>query len=215
MLTPRIEWLGIPRRVQLAALAVLAILAGATGGLWIWSERAEQHAASAYLGVLGRLSTAPSGGLDPAVRSELIRDLEGALARYPSAGPAAEAAYELGRLRFAEREYARARAAWQTAVARARGPTMRILARAGIGATWEAEGRLAEAVAAYREALAEAERSGGFYRDDLLLTLGRLHELQGDRTSAAESYRRVIRERSAGPRVDEARWRLARLGAAE
>jgi tetratricopeptide (TPR) repeat protein len=205
----------IPPRVRLATLLGLVALAGAAGGVWLWSERAEQQAAAAYAAPLVRLSTAPTGSLDAAARSALIRDLEAALARYPSAGLAAEAAYELGRLRFAERDYARARAAWQTAIASGAGPTMRILARAGIGATWEAEGRLAEAVAAYREALADAERAGGFYQYDLLLALGRLHERRGDPTAAAEHYRRVLREQPAGPRADEARWRLSRLGVAD
>lgn len=215
MLSPLVERLTLPRRALFLGLVVVVGLGIAGAGFWVWSERAEQQAAAAYATPLARLSGMPPGPLDPSLRGALIRDLEAALARYPSAGPAAEAAYELGRLRFAEREYARARAAWQTAIARGVGPTVRILARAGIGASLEAEGRLTDAVAAYREALADAERSGGFYRDELLLALGRVHELQGDRAAAAEHYRRLLRERPAGPRAEEARWRLSRLGLSE
>jgi hypothetical protein len=91
-------------------LAVLAgaVLALALAGLgtWWWLESREREAASAYLGAMKNLPV--DGALAPEARAAAIQGLEAALARYPSAALAPLAAYELGNLRWAERDWARA-----------------------------------------------------------------------------------------------------------
>ncbi|MGH7325517.1 MAG: tetratricopeptide repeat protein, partial [Candidatus Rokuibacteriota bacterium] len=149
----------------------------------------------------------------PEARAAVARDLEAALAQHPSASNAAQAALELGNLRYEERDYVRARSAWEVAVARAASPTVRTLARAGVGDTWEAEGHPGKAAEAYQAALALL-RPADFYYEELLLALGRAQELSGNRDAAVETYRRLVRERPRSPRTDDVRARLAALGAA-
>jgi TolA-binding protein len=48
---------------------------------------------------------------------------------------------------------------------------------------------------------------------DLLLDLARVYELGGKKDAAVETYRKVLKEVPETPRADEARARLARLGA--
>jgi predicted TPR repeat methyltransferase len=45
------------------------------------------------------------------------------------------------------------------------------------------------------------------------MALARAQEQSGDKTAAVETYRRLLRERPGSLRADEARSRLASLGA--
>jgi tetratricopeptide (TPR) repeat protein len=161
---------------------------------------------------LARLAMTRSPELTPDARAAIARDLEGALAQYPSASIAPEAAYELGNLRYAERNWAGARGAWEIVIAQAQSPTLKTLARTGIGYAWEAEGNPARAREAYMQALTGL-RPGDFYFEELLMALGRAQEQSGDKAAAVETYRRLLRERPSSVRADEARSRLGSLGA--
>jgi tetratricopeptide (TPR) repeat protein len=162
--------------------------------------------------VLARLAEARPGSLTAEARAAVARDLEAVLARYPSAALAGQAAWELGNLRYAERDWERARRAWEITLARSPSSTLRTLARAGIGYAWEAEGNLAKAREAYQAALAGL-KPGDFDYEELLMALARVQEQDGDKAAAVETYRRLVRELPQGLRVDDARGRLASLGA--
>src|SRR3989442_1787958 len=128
------------------------------------------------------------------------------------AAMAALGAYELGNVRYGERDWARARSAYEIAAARTGSPTLKALARAGIGYTWEAERNPAKAVESYHAALAGL-KPGDFYYEDLLLDLARSQEQAGKKDAAVETYRRHLKELPRSPRADEIKGRLTRLGA--
>jgi tetratricopeptide (TPR) repeat protein len=205
-MTPRVpRWL-LAGGVGVLLLAVLGL------GAWLWAEARERRAVGLYLEPLARLAMTRGGELSAEARAAIARELESALGQYPSASMAPEAAYELGNLRYAERDWAGARGAWEIVSAQAQSPTLKTLARAGIGYAWEAEGNLAKAREAYSQALAGV-RPGEFYFEELLMALARAQEQSGDKTAAVETYRRLLRERPGSLRADEARSRLASLGA--
>jgi tetratricopeptide (TPR) repeat protein len=204
-------WLS-PRRLVAVGGGVLVLAALGLGGWW-WADATERRAAAAYAEPLGRLAEARAGSLSPETRVAIANDLEAAMARYPSATLAAQAAWELGNVRYAERAWERARRAWAITLARSPSPTLRTLARAGIGYTWEAEANLPKATEAYQAALAGL-RPGDFDYEEVLMALARVQESAGDRAQAVETYRRLLREVPQGLRVDDARSRLASLGAA-
>lgn len=200
-------------RMLVGGGAALVVLAALAVGAWLWMDATERRATAAYAEPLARLADARPGALSSEARTALARDVEAVLGRYPSARLAAQAAWELGNLRYAERDWARARRAWEITLARSPSPTLRTLARAGIGYAWEAEGDLAKAKDAYQAALTGL-RPGDFQYEELLMALGRVQELAGDKPGAVETYRRLLRELPQGLRVDDARSRLASLGAA-
>src|SRR5262249_58908513 len=101
-----------------------------------------------------------------------------ARARYPRGARAPLGADELGNVRYGERDWARARAAYEITAARSASPTLRALARAGVGYAWEAEKNLAKAGESYQAALAGL-KPGDFYYEDLLLDLARAQEQTG------------------------------------
>jgi tetratricopeptide (TPR) repeat protein len=200
-----------PRALLIAGLVVL-MLGGLGVGAWLWSEARERRATAAYVEPLARLTTARNSTLSPEARAGLARELEAALAQYPSASVAPEAAYELGNLRFADRDWARARSAWAVATAHAQSPTLRTLAGTGIGYAWEGEGKLAEAREAYGRVLA-GMRPGAFYFEEVLMAQARVQEQSGDKAGAVETYRRLLRDVPKSLRADDVRSRLASLGA--
>lgn len=200
------------RVVAVAGAVVLLVAIIALGGWW-WSSAQESAVLAAYAEAMARLPAATAPQAPPDVKAATMRDLEAVLVRYPSASPAAQAAQELGNLRYAERQYERARAAYEIAAARGHSTTLRTLARAGIGYTWEAERNPAKAVDAYRAALAGV-KPGDFLYEQLMLDLARAQELAGRKPDAIETYRHLLTERPGTPRADEIRARLAGLGAA-
>lgn len=200
-----------PRSLVVAGVAVL-LVAGLGVGAWLWAEARERRAVSVYVEPLARLAAARSTTLSPEVRAAISRDLESALAQYPSASVAPDAAYELGNLRYADRDWARARSAWEVVSAHAQSPTLRTLARAGIGYAWEAEGNLPKAREAYGRAQGGL-RPGDFYFEELLMAQARVQEQSGEKAAAVETYRRLLRDVPQSLRADDIRSRLGGLGA--
>ncbi|HEY7362521.1 MAG TPA: tetratricopeptide repeat protein [Methylomirabilota bacterium] len=201
-----------PRSLIVAAVAIV-LVAGLGVGAWLWAEARERRAVSAYVEPLARLAAARSTTLSPEARAAISRDLESALAQYPSASVAPDAAYELGNLRYAERDWARARSAWEVVSTHAPSPTLRTLARTGIGYAWEAEGDLAKAGEAFSRALSGL-RPGDFSFEELLMAQARVQEVRGEKAAAVETYRRLLREMPQSLRADDVRSRLGSLGAA-
>jgi tetratricopeptide (TPR) repeat protein len=200
-----------PSRVTLGVIAGLIVLAGVGIGAWFWSDEQDRRATAAYVQAINQLSSS-GAPTTPETRASAARTLETALARYPSAAMAPLGAYELGNVRYGERDWARARAAYEITAARSASPTLRALARAGVGYAWEAEKNPTKAVESYQAALASL-KPGDFYYEDLLLDLARAQEQAGKKDAAVETYRRHLKELPRSPRADEVKARLTRLGA--
>jgi tetratricopeptide (TPR) repeat protein len=204
---PRPSW----RAVGLGAGAA-ALLAALGAGGWYWSQAQERRAEAAYAGPLSRLTSQPA--TQPGTeRDKAVQELEAALAQYPSSSLAPLAAYELGNVRYSQRDYARARALYEVAMTRAESPTVRLMASVGLGYGWEAERNFAKAGEVYQSALSGA-KPGDFQYGDLLLDLARVQAAASRNDDAVATYRRYLKEFPGSPRADEIKARLARLGAA-
>ena len=144
----RYEW-PEPRTLVLSGVALVVVVLLALGG-WYWYDQQQRRVAAAYAEAMTRAyaAQAPQAPADARVRA--AHELEQVMAQYPSGAATAEAAYELGNLRYAAQQYAPARGAYEVAVARGSSPTVRTLARASIGYTWEAERNFPKAVDAYQ-----------------------------------------------------------------
>lgn len=201
-----------PSRLTLGVGAGLIVLAGIGIGTWFWSQEQDRHATAAYVEAMNRLGGNAASPPTAEARAAAARSLEEALARYPSAAMAALGAYELGNLRYGERDWGRARAAYEIAATRTGSPTLRALARAGVGYAWEAERNPAKAVESYQAALANL-KPGDFYYEDLLLDLARTQEQAGKKTAAVETYQKYLKEIPRSARADEIKARLTRLSA--
>jgi TolA-binding protein len=140
------------------------------------------------------------------------RDLEAVLGQYPTASLAPLAAYELANLRYTQRDFAGARSLYELAVSRAAAPTLRVLARTGLGYAWEAERNFPKAIEAFQANLAEV-KPGEFYHGDLLLDLARVQAAAGRTDDAVATYRTFLQQAPKSPRIDEAKAALVRLGA--
>ena len=202
----------LDRRTVVTAALVVVAAAVIAGGIWFWLSAEERRASAAYASAMVRLGTARARNAPPEARATAARELETALSSYPSATMAAQAAFELGSLRFADRQYAQARSVWEVAVARAGSPTLRALARAGIGGTWEAERNFANAIQAYQAALGDLKPKAFLY-EDTLIDLGRAQELAGKKDDAVATYRRLLKDVPQTRRGEDVRARLASLGA--
>lgn len=209
-LADRLLWVN-RRTVVVAVIAVVAV-ALIVGGVWLWLSAEERRASATYATAMARLGPARARNAAPEARAVAVREIEAALASYPSASMAAQAALELGGLRFADRQYAQARSAYEVALARAGSSTLRALARVGIASTWEAERNFPNAIQACQAALAEL-RPKEFLYEDTLIDLARVQELAGKKDEAVASYRRLLKDVPQTRRAEDVRARLASLGA--
>jgi outer membrane protein assembly factor BamD (BamD/ComL family) len=200
-----------PRTIVIAVAIVVGAL-GIAAGLWYWQSTEARRAAEAYAVALARLQATRAPQTPTEARAAAIRELEIVLQSYPSAPMAAQAAYELGGLRYAERQYAAARKAYEIARAQARSGTLTMLARLGIGYTWEGERNFAKAAEAYGAAVSQLHAGDAFF-EEALLDLARAQELAGRKDDAVATYRRILKEAPTARRADEVRSRLASLGA--
>lgn len=199
------------RTLLVTALVVLAVIAVGLG-IWYWQAAEEQRAASTYAAALARLSTARAREATPEARVAAAQSLESALQAYPSASMAGQAAFELGGLRYADRQYAQARSAYEIAVARAEAPTLRTLARLGVASTWEAERDFAKAIDGYQAVLATLGPKD-FQYEETLIDLARVQEVSGKKDDAIQTYRRLLKDVPNTRRAEDVRTRMASLGA--
>jgi len=198
------------RTLLVLAGAVLAVLL-LGGAAWFWYAAEQRRAMAAYADVMVRVAAAEGPQATAEARAAAARDLEAILARYPSAAAAPQTAYQLGNVRYGAGQYAAARAAYEVVLARGATGTLRTLAQAGRGYTWEAERDWAKAMDAYRAALATLGPKD-FYYEALLVDLARTQELAGRKDEAVETYRRILKELPQARRGEEVRARLMRLG---
>ena len=200
-----------PRTLTLIALVVVGVAAVVTGG-WFWFDAQTRRAAEAYSEAFAQLRASRNPQESPAAKLAAAQALEAVMARHPSAAGAATAAFELGNLRYEAREWAAARGAYELAAAASAAPTIRTLARASIGYTWEAERNFAKAAEAY-QAAGSGLKPRDFMFEELLLDLGRVQELSGKKTEAVETYKKLLADAPGSPRAGDLRIRLAGLGA--
>ena len=196
-------------RILVLAIAALLVLSGLAAGGWLWYAAGQRRAMGAYAEALTGARAAPAS---PEARAAAIRSLETVLGQYPSAAATAEGAYQLGNLRYDDRQFAAARAAYEIALAKGPPPTIRALASLAIGRTWEAERNYSKAIEAHQAALARLGPRDFLY-EEAFVALGRVQELGGRRDDAIASYRKMLKDLPETRRGDEVRSRLARLGA--
>lgn len=194
-----------------AGIAVVVVALVAAGG-WYWYSAQQHRVAAAYAAVLTRAHAAANPQAPQELRTQSTQELERVLAEHPTAGPVAEAALELGNLRYAARQYGPARSAYEIAAGRGDSPTIRILARLSIGYTWEAERDFPKAVDAY-QAIVRDLQPRDFLFEEALLALARGQELAGRKPEAVASYQRLLKDVPGTRRADEVKMRLATLGA--
>jgi tetratricopeptide (TPR) repeat protein len=199
------------RTLVIAAAIAIVLLAAATGG-WYWYDAQQRRVGAAYAEVMARAYAAnnPQAPADAKTRAQ--QDIERLLAQHPSAAPVAEAAYELGNLRYAARQWAPARGAYEIAAGRAQSPTVRALARTSIGYTWEAERDWGKAVDTY-QSVARELGPRDFLFDEVYFALARAQELGGKPADAIATYQRLLKDEPTGLRTEEAKQQLMRLGA--
>jgi tetratricopeptide (TPR) repeat protein len=201
-----------PARTLIIAGALAIVLLAAAGGAWYWYDGQQRRVSAAYAEVLTRVYAAQSPQASADERARVQQELEQILARHPSAGSVAEAAYELGNLRYAARQWAPARGAYEVALARGGSPTVRTLARTSIGYTWEAERDWGKAIETFQTVLRELGPKD-FLFDEVRFALARVQELGGKPAEAITTYQRVLKDTPNAPRIEEARQHLMRLGA--
>jgi tetratricopeptide (TPR) repeat protein len=198
------------RVLVIAGVVTVVVLAGAAGG-WYWYDSQQRRIAGMYAEVMTRVYAAQSPQSPADARAQAQKELEQLLTQHPSAAPVAEAAYELGNLRYAARQWAPARSAYEIALARGRSATVRTLARTSIGYTWEAEQNWGKAIDAYG-ALARDLAPRDFLFDDVQFALARAQELGGKPADAVATYQRLLKDEPNGLRSEEAKQQLLRLG---
>jgi tetratricopeptide (TPR) repeat protein len=192
------------------AVVLLALLLGVGG--WYWQASQERQATGLYATALARVQQSRAAQSAPESRAAAIKDLEAALQSYPSASSAPQAAYELGGLKYQDRQYAAARSAYELALARGSQGTVRSLARLGVAYSWEAERDFPKAVTAYQTLVGDLRPADPLF-EEALAGLGRVQELAGRKDDAVQTYRRFVKERPKSPRADDVKARLSSLGA--
>ena len=200
-------------RVMALAAGVVVLVVALVGGIMFWTASQERRAKTAYADVLTRAQASQTPDVSPEIKTTAIQDLEKVLQEYPSGVDAPRAAYQLGNLKYSLKQYGPARAAFEIALAKAQADTVRTLAQAGIGYTWEAEKDYQKAASAYEAALGRL-KAGDFMYEELLLDLGRVYEIAGRKDDAIKTYRRAL-ENPKSLRADDVKAKLARMGASQ
>ena len=199
------------RVLVLSAVVAVVVMAAGAGG-WYWYDSQQRRVTAKFAEVMARVYAAQSPQAPADAHVHAQQELEQVHTQYPSAPPVAEAAYELGNLRYAARQWAPARSAYEIALARGRSATVRTLARTSIGYTWEAERDWGKAIEAYGS-VARDLSPRDFLFDDVQFALARAQELGGKPADAVATYERLLKAEPNGVRVEEAKQQLMRLGA--
>jgi len=200
------------RTLVIAILIVVAVSLAALGG-WAWYDASQRRVSAAYAEVSARVQAAEAPDAPAEAKAAAVRELEGWLARYPSGHAVPQAAYDLGNLRFATRNYAGARSAYELALQRGAPELIRALARSGIGRTWEAERDFAKAADAYGALVKDLDPKSFVY-EDALIDHARALELAGKKAEAVAVYQKLLKDVPNARRADDVRTRLAALGTA-
>ena len=192
------------------ALIILAAVGLGWGGWMVWSTRAESHGAVALAQARFLLAQAQTPNAVPEAKERAQKALEDVVAEYPRLSSGAQAAYQLGNLRFAAGQYPQARAAFQVARSRARSASLTSLASLGVGFTFEAEKNYEAAEKSFAETVKGASAKDFLY-EEAMSDMARVQELGGKRAAALETYQKLLKELPDGRRAEELRARVATL----
>ena len=192
------------------ALIILAVVGLGWGGWMLWHTRAESHGAVALAQARFLLAQAQTPNAAPEAKERAQKALEDVVAEYPRLSSGAQAAYQLGNLRFAAGQYPQARAAFQVARSRARSASLASLASLGIGFTFEAEKNYEAAEKSFAETVKGASPKDFLY-EEAMSDMARVQELGGKRAAALETYQKILKELPDGRRAEELRARVASL----
>ena len=192
------------------ALIILAAVGLGWGGWMVWSTRAESHGAVALAQARFLLAQAQTPNAVPEAKERAQKALEDVVAEYPRLSSGAQAAYQLGNLRFAAGQYPQARAAFQVARSRGRSASLTSLASLGIGFTFEAEKNYEAAEKSFAETVKGAGPKDFLY-EEAMSDMARVQELGGKRAAALETYQKILKELPDGRRAEELRARVATL----
>ena len=192
------------------ALIILAAVGLGWGGWMVWSTRAESHGAVALAQARFLLAQAQTPNAVPEAKERAQKALEDVVAEYPRLSSGAQAAYQLGNLRFAAGQYPQARAAFQVARSRARSASLTSLASLGVGFTFEAEKNYEAAEKSFAETVKGAGPKDFLY-EEAMSDMARVQELGGKRAAALETYQKILKELPDGRRAEELRARVATL----
>ena len=192
------------------ALIILAAVGLGWGGWMVWSTRAESHGAVALAQARFLLAQAQTPNAVPEAKERAQKALEDVVAEYPRLSSGAQAAYQLGNLRFAAGQYPQARAAFQVARSRARSASLTSLASLGVGFTFEAEKNYEAAEKSFAETVKGASPKDFLY-EEAMSDMARVQELGGKRAAALETYQKILKELPDGRRAEELRARVAML----
>jgi tetratricopeptide (TPR) repeat protein len=194
--------------LKIAGVVVALALVGTAG--WLWLRAGESRGQAALAGAAEAVQQGDGPLATPEARQKAIGMLQAVLAEHGRSTAAAQAAYQLGNLQYQGGDYGAARAAYEIALAKGAGGSLRTLSASGVGYTWEAQKNYANAVTAYDT----AARSLGpkhFYFEEALLDLARAQALAGKPAEARATYERLLKEAPETRRAEDIRGRIGAL----
>jgi tetratricopeptide (TPR) repeat protein len=194
----------------LGLLGVVIVLA-VFGAVWTFLQQREASARRASAAAVATYRTAIAPGADAKQLEEAARSLKQLVTDYPRASGAASAWYYLGNIEYQRGNHDVAVSAFEEA-ARRDHASIGVLSRLGAGYAWEAKQDPSRALSAYQEGL-KGRTPKDFQSVELLLGIARAQEQLKQPAAAVETYRRILKEAPEAPRAEEARARLALLGA--
>ena len=188
---------------------VVALALVATAG-WLWLRAEESRGQTALAGAAEAVQQSDGPAAPAEARQRAIALLQAVLAQHGRSAAAAQAAYQLGNLQYQAGDYAAARAAYEIALAKGAGGSLRTLSASGVGYTWEAQKNYANAVTAYDTA-ARGLAPKQFFFEEALLDLARAQALAGKPADARATYERLLKDAPETRRAEDIRGRLAAL----
>ena len=207
-----LEWIHSRQAVKWAVYGgAVVVLAGLIWGGWtLWKTRYETQGSIALTQARALAVQSQAPGASQETRQRAEKALQDVIAEYPRLSSVGQAAYLLGSLRYANAQYAAARAAFEVARDKASSPTLAALSALDLGYCWEAEKNYAEAEKAYRSAISSVGPKNFLY-EEAMLDNAREQDLGGRREAAVETYQRLLKDLPDSRRAEEFRSRMASL----
>ena len=190
--------------------SVVVVVGLIWGGWALWKTRYETQGSIALTQARALAVQSQAPGAPQETRQHAEKALQDVIAEYPRLSSVGQAAYLLGSLRYANGQYAAARAAFEIARDKASSPTLSALSALDVGYCWEAEKNYAEAEKAYRSAITSVGPKNFLY-EEAMLDIARVQDLDGKREAAVETYQRLLKDLPDSRRVEEFRSRMASL----
>ena len=188
---------------------VVALALLATAG-WLWLRAEESRGQVALAGTAEAVQQGEGPAATAEARQRAIGLLQAVLAQHGRSAAAAQAAYQLGNLQYQAGDYAAARAAYEIALAKGVGGSLRTLSASGVGYTWEAQKNYANAMTAYDTA-ARGLGPKQFFFEEALLDLARAQALAGKPAEARATYERLLKDVPESRLAPDVRAKLAEL----